>query len=116
MLDIPDIIHLFIPNSIRSVFYNFLDHFTTSYTKRILVEALQLLGQLWPYLVMGIVVSTIVKVFVSKEQMALMVSSPLINPNRVTIVPDKVYNFPNSSRSLLNCWNDSYIYIKYSAV
>ncbi len=70
MSDIPDMLYLFIPNSIRSVFYNFLDHFTASYTKRILVEALQLLSQLWPYLVLGIVVSTIVKVFVSKEQMA----------------------------------------------
>ena len=69
MSDIPDMIYLFIPNSIRSVFYNFLDHFAASYTKRILVEAIQLLGQLWPYLVLGIVFSTVVKVFVSKEQM-----------------------------------------------
>ena len=63
-------IYLLISNSIRSFFYNFLNHFDASYTKKILVEAIQLLGQLWPYLVMGIVVSTAVKVFVSKDQMA----------------------------------------------
>lgn len=62
-------------NSIRSFFYEFLNHFDASYTKKILVEAIQLLGQLWPYLVMGIVVSTVVKVFVSKDQMARFFSN-----------------------------------------
>jgi len=63
-------IQLVIPIAIRSFFYDFLNHFDASYTKEILVEAIQLLGQLWPYLVMGIVVSTVVKTFVSKDQMA----------------------------------------------
>jgi len=57
-------------NSIRTVFYEFLDHFYASYTKQILEEAVLLLGQLWPYLVMGILVSTLVKILVSKDQMA----------------------------------------------
>ncbi|MFO7668604.1 MAG: permease [Bacteroidales bacterium] len=57
-------------NSIRTVFYEFLDHFSASYTKKILWEALSLLGELWPYLVMGIVLSTVVKVFISKQQMS----------------------------------------------
>jgi len=56
-------------DSIQRVFYDFLDHFGASYTKRILVEAVQLLGQLWPYLVGGIVLSTLVKLFISKERM-----------------------------------------------
>ncbi len=63
-------VHLFIQLSFRSVFYEFLDRFSASYTKIILEEAVQLLGQLWPYLVLGILVSTLVKVFISKEQMA----------------------------------------------
>jgi len=63
-------IQLVIPITIRSSFYDFLNHFDASYTKKILEEAIQLLGDLWPYLVMGIVVSTVVKTFVSKKQMA----------------------------------------------
>jgi len=63
-------IHLLMPASIRSVFYEFLDRFSASYTRKILEEAVQLLGQLWPYLVLGILLSTVVKVFVSREQMA----------------------------------------------
>jgi uncharacterized membrane protein YraQ (UPF0718 family) len=61
-------------NSIRTLFFEFLDHFSASYTKRILAEAVGLLGQLWPYLVMGIVLSTVVKVFVSKQQMSVFFS------------------------------------------
>ena len=60
--------------SIRSIYYEFLDHFSASYTKEILWEAITLLGQLWPYLVMGIVLSTVVKVFVSKQQMSAFFS------------------------------------------
>jgi uncharacterized protein len=51
-------------------FYDFLNHFEASYTKKILVEAVQLLGQLWVYLVLGIILSTVIKTFVSKKQMA----------------------------------------------
>ena len=60
--------------SLRTVFYEFLDHFSASYTKKILWEAISLLGQLWPYLVTGIVLSTVVKVFVSKQQMTAFFS------------------------------------------
>ena len=67
-------IYLLISNSIRTIFYEFLDHFDASYTKQILVEAIGLLGQLWPYLVMGIMLSTVVKVFVSKQQMSAFFS------------------------------------------
>lgn len=51
-------------------FYDFLNHFEASYTKKILVEAVQLLGQLWIYLVLGILFSTLIKTFVSKKQLA----------------------------------------------
>lgn len=51
-------------------FFSFLDHFRASYTGRILVEALHLLGQLWPYLVGGIVLSTVVRIYISKERMS----------------------------------------------
>jgi uncharacterized protein len=52
------------------IFYDFLNHFEASYTKKILVEAVQLLGQLWIYLVLGILFSTFIKTFVSKKQLA----------------------------------------------
>lgn len=67
-------IYLLKLNSIRTVYYEFLDHFYASHTKQILVEAVRLLGQLWPYLVLGIVLSTVVKVFVSKQQMSAFFS------------------------------------------
>lgn len=56
--------------SINSVFYEFLNHFSASYTRKILIEAIQLLGLLWPYLVLGIVLSTVLKTFISKQRMA----------------------------------------------
>lgn len=60
---------LLIFNSIDSVYYDLLNRFSGSYTRRILQEALQLLGQLWPYLVLGIILSTIVKTLISKQRM-----------------------------------------------
>lgn len=54
----------------ESAYYSFLNHFDGSYTKRILGESLLLLGDLWPYLVLGIVLTSLVKLYVSKEQMA----------------------------------------------
>jgi uncharacterized protein len=54
----------------RQFFFNFLDHFQASYTGRILYEAVLLLGQLWPYLVGGIILSTAVRMYVSKERMS----------------------------------------------
>lgn len=54
----------------QAFFYTFLDHFTASYTGRILTEALQLLGQLWLYVVLGILASTLLKVFVNRQRMA----------------------------------------------
>lgn len=54
----------------ENLWYQFLDRFSGSYTQKILIEALVLLGQLWPYLVAGIVLSSAVKVFVNKQVLA----------------------------------------------
>ena len=61
---------LLLINSLASAYYDLLNRFSGSYTRRILLEALQLLGQLWPYLVVGIILSTLVKTFISKQRMA----------------------------------------------
>lgn len=112
----------------KSGYYRFLSHYQGSYTKQILDEAINLLGDLWPYLVTGILVTVLIRLYISKQRlsvflqgnktfaipvaallglvsplgsyiiiplsaalystgvslpvlMALMVSSPLINPN-----------------------------------
>lgn len=54
----------------ENIWYKFLDLFSGSYTQKILIESLDLLGQLWPYLISGIVLSSFVKVFVSKQSIA----------------------------------------------
>ena len=60
--------------SFSSVWYWFLDRFSASYTRRILIEALQLLNLLWPYLLAGIVLTTTIKLFVSKAWLAKIFS------------------------------------------
>jgi uncharacterized protein len=57
-------------NLFQNLYYWFLDHYEASYTKRILWESLLLLNQLWPYLVSGIILTTTVKLFVSKQWLA----------------------------------------------
>jgi uncharacterized membrane protein YraQ (UPF0718 family) len=57
-------------DTLQQAIFKFLDHFNASYTGRILMEALQLLGQLWPYFVGGIVISTLIKIYISKERMS----------------------------------------------
>ena len=53
---------------LESLFYNFLNHYEGSYTKKVLEEALVLLGNLWPYLVSGIFVTSLIKIFISKNK------------------------------------------------
>lgn len=60
--------------TIESAYYDLLNKFSGSYTRRILVEAIDLLAQLWPYLLMGILFSSLVKMYVSKAQMAKLFS------------------------------------------
>ena len=59
---------------LKQFIYHFLDNFRASYTGRILFEAVLLLGQLWPYLVGGIILSTLIKIYISKERMAVFFS------------------------------------------
>lgn len=61
--------------SIETIYYQFLNHFEASYTNRIIGESLSLLNSLWPYLVLGILLTTIVKLFVSKETMTVFLSN-----------------------------------------
>ncbi|OFY48409.1 MAG: hypothetical protein A2Y87_01690, partial [Bacteroidetes bacterium RBG_13_46_8] len=50
--------------------YTFRDHFNGSYTKRVIAEAIALLADLWPYLVAGILITTLVKMYLSKGKVA----------------------------------------------
>ncbi len=52
----------------KSLFYNFLNHYEGSYTKKVLEEALILLGDLWPYLVLGIIATSLIKLYISKTK------------------------------------------------
>ena len=55
---------------IRNFLNNLLNHFSLSYTRKILVEALALLHDLWPYLVSGIILTSLIKVFISRNQVS----------------------------------------------
>ena len=57
-----------IADYLKSLFYNFLNHYEGSYTKRVLEEALILLGDLWPYLVLGIIATSLIKLYISKNK------------------------------------------------
>ncbi|MBN1413577.1 MAG: permease [Bacteroidales bacterium] len=52
------------------LFYTFRDHYSGSYTKRVLEEAVALLGDLWPYLIAGILLTSFIKMFLPKEKIA----------------------------------------------
>lgn len=64
----------FINVDITEYYYELIDKFSRTYTKKILVEALDLLNQLWPYLVLGIVLSSLIKLFISKERITTFFS------------------------------------------
>ncbi len=61
--------------NIIDYYYEFLNKFSRTYTKQILTEALNLLDQLWPYLVVGIIASSAIKVFISKERITTFFSN-----------------------------------------
>jgi uncharacterized protein len=60
--------------TVSSFWYALRDHYTGSYTKRVLKEAVDLLADLWPYLVAGILITTFIKMFLSREKVALFFS------------------------------------------
>jgi uncharacterized membrane protein YraQ (UPF0718 family) len=55
---------------IRNFLNDLLNHFSLSYTRKIIIEALALLGDLWPYLVSGIILTSLIKVFLSRSQIS----------------------------------------------
>jgi len=60
---------------IDSFWYNLRDHYSGSYTRRVLAEAVALLVDLWPYLVAGILITTFIKMFLNKEKIAIFFNS-----------------------------------------
>ncbi|MBN2613094.1 MAG: permease [Bacteroidales bacterium] len=55
---------------IRDFAINFFNTFSGTYTRKILVEALFLLNELWPYLVSGIIITSLIKMLLTKKQVA----------------------------------------------
>ncbi len=55
---------------LESLFYGFIEHYEGSYTKKVLEEALNLLVNLWPYLVSGIFATSLIKLFISKNRIS----------------------------------------------
>jgi uncharacterized membrane protein YraQ (UPF0718 family) len=55
---------------LQPLWYTLRDHYSGSYTKLVIEEAVALLADLWPYLVAGILITTFIKMFLSKEKIA----------------------------------------------
>lgn len=53
---------------IDSIYYDFLNRFYSSYTKKILTEAWLLFIKLYPYVILGIITTSIIKVFLTKNK------------------------------------------------
>lgn len=58
----------------ESWYYSFLHHYWGSYTRKILIASLDLLNDLWPYLVSGIIITTLLKFYLSKNKVAAFFS------------------------------------------
>ncbi len=69
-------------NFLKNFYINFLNHFSGSYTRKILIEAIALLNNLWPYLVAGIIITSFIKVYLSKRQIAMFFQ----NKNNISIL------------------------------
>ena len=55
-----------------SLLYTLRDQYSGSYTRRVLEEAVVLLVNLWPYIVAGILITTLIKMYLSKEKVATL--------------------------------------------
>jgi uncharacterized membrane protein YraQ (UPF0718 family) len=55
----------------ESIYYRFLNHYQGSHTRLIINEAVALFINLWPYLVSGILLTTVIKIFLDKERITL---------------------------------------------
>ncbi|MBA7645841.1 putative two-component membrane permease complex subunit [subsurface metagenome] len=54
----------------EDLYFRFLNHYGGSHTKQIIDEAVILLSNLWPYLVIGIIATTAIKIYVTKNRIA----------------------------------------------
>ncbi len=54
----------------KDLYYLFLNHYLGSHTKQVIDESLILLSNLWPYLVIGIIATTVIKLYVTKNRIA----------------------------------------------
>jgi len=63
-------IHIVAAGFISNFFNDLLNHFSLSYTRKILIEALGLLNDLWPYLVSGIMLTSLIKLFLSRKKIS----------------------------------------------
>jgi uncharacterized protein len=54
----------------ESLYHRFLNHYWGSYTKLIVDESIALFLNLWIYLVLGIVLTSLIKMYLNKEQVA----------------------------------------------
>jgi len=52
----------------ESIYYKFLNHYEGSYTKQIINESFVLLMNLWPYLISGILITTLIKIYLDKDK------------------------------------------------
>jgi len=54
----------------KSLLFELLDRFNASYTKKILFEAANLISDLWLYLIIGIILTTLLKTYFPKDHLA----------------------------------------------
>lgn len=54
----------------ESLYYRFLNHYQGSYTSKVLTEAIQLLFDLWPYLLAGIAITTLIKLYLPGNRLS----------------------------------------------
>jgi uncharacterized membrane protein YraQ (UPF0718 family) len=66
----------------ESLYHRFLNHYWGSYTKLIIDESIALFLNLWVYLVLGILITSLIKMYLNKEQVAGF----LQRKNNITIV------------------------------
>lgn len=66
----------------ESLYHRFLNHYWGSYTKLIIDESITLFLNLWLYLVVGIIITSLIKMYLNKEQ----ISGFLQKSNKISIV------------------------------
>ena len=66
----------------KDLYHLFLNHYQGSHTKLVIDESIVLLSNLWPYLVIGIIVTTAIKLYVTKNRIAEFLSKK----NNITIL------------------------------